>query len=147
MRSDGLLESRRGLEHLFEGLLGSGSRDWPVGGYNVPTDVFRTEESLVVRMDLPGVDPNDVEVTVQENILLIDGRREMPLDPAKVQFLRRGAFYGDFTQRLSLGQGLDTDRIEARFENGVLELVIPYTEEVQPKRISISVGDQAALTQ
>jgi HSP20 family protein len=146
MRPSSVIETRRGLDDLLERLLGSGLPEWPAG-YTVPTDVFRTEDSLVVRMDMPGVDPEDVEVTVQENVLLINGTREFPRDAEKVQFLRRGSFYGDFTQRLSLGQGLDTDKIRARFDRGVLELTIPYTEEIQPKKISISVGDQAELTQ
>ena len=146
MRPASLMETRRGLDDLFERLLGSGATEWP-GSYSVPTDVFRTEDSLVIRMDMPGVDPDAVEVTVQENVLLVNGRRDFPRDPEQVQFLRRGSFYGDFTQRLSLGRGLDTDNIDARFDRGVLELTIPYTPEVQPKRISISVGDQAALTE
>ena len=146
MRPASINETRRGLDDLFERLLGSGPTEW-AGGYSVPTDVFRTENSLVIRMDLPGVDPDAVEVTVQENVLLVNGRRDFPRDAETVQFLRRGTYYGDFTQRLSLGRGLDTDNIDARFDEGVLELTIPYSPEVQPKRISISVGDQAALTQ
>lgn len=146
MRPASLMETRRGLDDLLERLMGSAPTEWP-GGYTVPTDVFRTEDSLVVRMEMPGVDPEDVEVTVQENVLLVNGRRDFPRDPEKVQFLRRSSFYGDFTQRLSLGQGLDTDKINAHFDRGVLELTIPYLAEVQPKRISISVGDKALMTQ
>jgi HSP20 family protein len=116
------------------------------GGFDVPTDVFHTENELVIRMDLPGVKPDDVDVTVQENVLVINGRREFPFDGEKVRFLRRGTFYGDFAQRVQLGKGLELERIAARYDNGVLELRIPYAEEVQPRRISIEVGDKAALS-
>lgn len=145
MRPDRLLESQRELDDLFGRMLGRSAPDWPVGGYSVPTDVFRTENSLVVRLDLPGVNPDDVDVTVQENVLLINGRRDFPRDTEELHFLQRGTFYGEFTQRLSLGRGLEVDKIRARFDNGVLELSIPYSESVQPKKISIAVGDREAL--
>ena len=119
---------------------------WPSGGYSVPTDVFHTEDRLVIRMDLPGVDPDEVEVTVQENNLLINGRRRFPFEADKVRFTRRGTFYGDFTQRVALGKGLDVEQIGARFENGVLEVAIPYAAEVQPRKIEIDVSSQKALT-
>ena len=113
---------------------------WPAGGYSVPTDVFHTDDRLVIRMDLPGVDPDDVEVTVQESTLLINGKRTFPFEADEVRFVRRGTFYGDFTQKVALGKGLDVERISAHYDNGVLELTIPYSAEVQPKRISIQKG-------
>ena len=135
------------LDEVFNRFFGSelASR-WPAGGFQVPTDVFHSEDKLVIRMDLPGVRPDEVDVTVQENVLVINGKRQFPYDGDKVRFLRRGTFYGDFAQRVQLGKGLDVERIEARFDNGVLELTLPYKEEVQPKKISISVGDKAALS-
>jgi HSP20 family protein len=119
---------------------------WPTGGYSVPTDVFHTEDRLIIRMDLPGVDPDEVEVTMQENTLLINGRRRFPFEADKVRFTRRGTFYGDFTQRVSLGKGLDVEQINARFDNGVLEVVIPYAAEVQPRKIAIDTSTNKALT-
>ena len=127
------------FERFFRGM-GESSPVWS-GGYSVPTDIFHADDRLVIRMDLPGVDADDVEVTVQENSLVVNGKRDFPFDADSVRYVRRGAFYGDFTQRVSLGRGLDTDKIGARFDNGVLELTIPYTAEVQPKRISIQTGN------
>jgi HSP20 family protein len=54
-----------------------------------------------------------------------------------VRFARRGSFYGDFTQRVTLGKGLDVERISASYDNGVLQLTIPYSEEVQPRKIEV----------
>ena len=117
---------------------------WPVGGYNVPTDVVHTDGSHVIRMELPGVDPDDVELTVQENNLVINGTRRFPYDAESVRFVRRGTFYGDFTQRIGLGKGLNVEAIKAHYDNGVLVLSIPYAEEAQPKKISIEVGQGGA---
>jgi HSP20 family protein len=119
---------------------------WPAGGFNVPTDVFHTDDRLVIRMELPGVNPDDVDVTIQENVLLINGTRKFPFDADKVRFVRRGTFYGDFTQKVALGKGLNTEGIGANYENGVLEVTIPYAEEVQPKKISIELGSNKALS-
>lgn len=119
---------------------------WPSGGYSVPTDVFHTEDRLVIRMDLPGVDPDEVEVTVQESTLLINGRRRFPFEADKVRFTRRGTFYGELTQRVALGKGLDVEQISARFDNGVLEVAIPFAAEVQPRKIAIETSENKALT-
>jgi HSP20 family protein len=144
MRVNNLATGRGDFEELM-GRLFSDSRSnlWPQGGYEVPTEVFRTSEQIVVRMDLPGVNPEDVEVTMQESTLVINGKREFPFKADEVQFIRRGTFYGDFTQRVSLGKGLNTDEINARYDNGVLEFSIPFAAEVQPKRIEIEVGKES----
>lgn len=129
-------------EDIFQRFFGiEPSRVWPSGGYSVPTDIYRSSDRMVVRMDLPGVSPEDVEVTSQENVLVINGKRDLPVTEENVQFLRRGMFYGEFTERITLGRGLDIEKISARFDNGVLELSIPYAQEVRPRKISIDVGD------
>jgi HSP20 family protein len=136
----------RDLDEVWGRFFGSeGSPAWQNGGFNVPTDVFHTEDRLVIRMDLPGVSHEDVEVTVQENTLLINGSRKFPYDAEKTRFVRRGSFYGDFTQKVALGKGLNLEEISAHYDNGVLELTIPYAEEIQPKRISIETGSAKAL--
>ncbi|MDQ4145153.1 MAG: Hsp20/alpha crystallin family protein [Actinomycetota bacterium] len=147
MRPNGLSENRRSFEDLVNSFWGSSpAMQWPTTAHDVPTDVFHADDKLVIRMDLPGVNPDDVEVTVQENVLLINGNRRFNWDAEKVRFVRRGSFYGDFTQRVAIGKGLDLEKINARFDNGVLELVIPYAEEIQPKKISIEVGSQKELS-
>lgn len=141
MRLQALLDS----PELFERFFGSDpAGNWPSGGYQVPMDIFRTDDRVVVRMDLPDTNPSDVEVTVQEGWLLVNGTRRFPYDADKVRFVRRGTFYGDFTQRVALGKGLNSDAMTANYNNGVLELTIPFAEEVQPKRIEIKQG-QAQL--
>lgn len=145
MRLAPFIQSRDDVDEMFDRFFGpSASRP---ASYDVPTDVFHTSDALVIRMDLPGVEPNAVEVAVQDNVLLINGSRPFPYADDKVRFVRRGTFYGDFTQRVMLGKGLNVDAVVARFDKGVLEVRIPYAEEVQPRKISIEVGnDQAQLS-
>jgi HSP20 family protein len=129
---------------LFERFFGSDPAQQTQ--WQVPVDVFRSDEELVIRMDLPDVNPDEVELTAHEGALVINGTRRFPYDADKIRFIRRGTFYGDFTQRVALGKGLDTEKISAHYTNGVLELKIPFLEEVQPRRIAIQKSDQAALS-
>ena len=141
MRLGTFTNGRSDIDDLFGRVFGIESPStWTTGGYRVPTDVFHSDERLVIRMDLPGVRPDDVDVTVQENTLIVNGTRSFPDEGREARFMRRGIFYGDFTQRVALGKGLDVERITASSDNGVLELTIPYSEEVQPKKIAIDFG-------
>jgi HSP20 family protein len=146
MRLSTLANGRTDLDELWQRFFGEapGARPmWHEGGYEVPTDVFHADGSLVIRMDLPEVKSEDVEVAIQENVLLINGSRKFPYDADSVRFVRRGTFYGDFTQRVALGKGLDTEKVTARWIDGVLELRIPYAEEVKPRKIDIEFGASA----
>jgi HSP20 family protein len=116
------------------------------GGYDVPTDIFSLDDKVVVRLDLAGVDPDDVELTTQQSSIVVNGRRDFPYAASKVRFLARGMFHGHFTKRINLGAGLKLDSVKARYDNGVLELTIPFREEVQPKRIQIESSGDKALT-
>lgn len=142
MRLAPFMETKAEMDELFDRMMNGGSRLTMMrGNHEVPTDVFHTEEGLVIRMDLPGVDASSVDVTVQDNVLVINGTRGFPYEGDKVRFLRRGAFYGDFTQRVVLGKGLKLDEIRASFDSGVLELKVPFAEEIQPRKIDIEVGN------
>ncbi len=142
----GTIANGRDVDDVFQRFFGSEVAPNPGwSGFNVPTDVFHSGDQLVIRMDLPGVNPDDVEVTVQESTLLINGKRSFPHDVEGIRFVRRGTFYGDFTQKVALGKGLDLEQISAHYDNGVLELTIPYSAEVQPKKISIQRGNDKAL--
>ena len=137
----GPLAAGREFDDLFQRFFSGTDSPAPAwSGFTVPTDVFHVDDRLVIRLDLPGVAPENVDVTVQESNLVINGKRDFPYDAESVRFMRRGTFYGDFTQKVALGKGLDLESIKASFDNGVLELTIPYSPEVQPRKISIEVG-------
>ena len=141
MRLAPFIDNRADVDEMFNRFFGDTSGPARSTGFEVPTDILHTEDRLVIRMDLPGVDPEAVDVSVQENILLINGHRPFPFDADKVRFVKRGSFYGDFTQRIALGKGLDLGQIHARYDGGVLELSVPYAEEVQPRKISIDFSN------
>jgi HSP20 family protein len=142
MRLGPFIQARDDMDEVFERFFGGGPSGVRSNGYDVPTDVFHTKEALMIRMDLPGVDPDKVDVTVQENVLIINGSRPFPYEGQDIRWVRRGTFYGDFTQRVVLGKGLKLDAIKAAYDSGVLELTIPYAEEVQPRKIAIDITSQ-----
>lgn len=104
-----------------------------------PMDVYREGDRFVVHVDLPGVNPDSVDVTVEKNVLSIRAERSWPRreDQEVIVNERR---QGTFTRRLFLGEGLDTDRIEARYTNGVLTVVIPVAERAKARRIAVTSG-------
>ena len=116
---------------------------WPVGGYDIPVDIFATEDKVVVCLELAGVKADDLDVSFHDDALVVTGLRRFDWDTDEVRFLRRGIFYGEFTRHVALPKGLKRDDVEARYEDGILELTIPVAEEVKPKRISIGTGRKA----
>lgn len=146
MRLSPYTGTRADVDEMFNRFFGDSLDPARSTGHEVPTDILHAEDQLVIRMDLPGVDPEKVDVSVQENVLLVNGTRPFPFDADKVRFVKRGAFYGDFTQRIALGKGLDLEKISARYDSGVLILTVPYAEEVQPKKISIDFSGSSQRT-
>ena len=106
----------------------------------VPMDAYRLGDTFLVHLDLPGVDPDGVEVTVEKNVLTITAERQRPRREG-VELLVGERPHGRFTRQLFLGDGLDTDRIEARYDAGVLTVSVPVAEASKPRRVDVSVGE------
>lgn len=103
-------------------------------------DVDEEEDSYIVSVDLPGVRKDDVNIEVQGNQLVITGERKRAREGKEGSIRRMEKRYGKFQRVLTLPEGTDADRIEAHFENGVLQLAIPKSERVKPKKITIGEG-------
>lgn len=107
-------------------------------------DAFRQGDTITVRLDLPGVDRDSIDITVEKNQLIVSAERSWkPDDDTQVVAAERPQ--GSFTRTLLLGDGLDTDRIDADYEHGVLTLSIPVAETAKPRKISVGSSSQAAL--
>jgi HSP20 family protein len=113
-----------------------------VTGFTPPVDVVETQDEYLVKLDLPGVKADDVNVEVNENVLSISGSRVVE-ETGQAQLVERP--YGSFVRTLTLPQGVDSDSIEAGYQDGVLELRIPKPAEQKPKRIAIGATGQRAI--
>jgi HSP20 family protein len=103
----------------------------------MPMEAFRRGDEFYVALDLPGVDPDDVDVTVERNVVTIHARRR-PLRSENDEVIVDERPSGEFTRQLFLGENLDATRVEADFDRGVLTLRIPVAEESKPRKVEIS---------
>ncbi|AXH37407.1 Hsp20/alpha crystallin family protein [Humibacter sp. BT305] len=102
----------------------------------MPMDLYRQGETYVLTADLPGIDPGSIDVDVDGQLLTI--RAERTLRGAEgVKWITRERSGGSFLRQLSLGDGLDVERISASYENGVLSVVIPVSERAKPRKIAV----------
>jgi len=133
MRSDPF----RDLDRLTQQVLGTRTR--PAG---MPMDAYREDDQFIINFDLPGVDVSSVDLTVEKTVLTVTAERQwQPRDNQQVVAAERPQ--GNFSRQLFLGEGLDPDRVEARYENGVLTVVIPIAEQAKPRKVEIASGDSA----
>lgn len=108
----------------------------------VPMDAFRRGDTFHVLFDVPGVDPSTVELTVEKNVLTVKAERSWTREDGD-EVIAAERPRGTFTRQLFLGDSLDTGRIDARVEHGVLHLTIPVAEAAKPRRVEIQANGHA----
>lgn len=128
----------RELDRLTEETLGSRNRSSAM-----PMDAYRSGDRFFVAVDLPGVDPSSIDITVEKNVLTLRAERTSPRQDGQ-EWVVAERRQGTFTRQLFLGDTLDTDAIDARYEHGVLTLEIPVAEKAKPRRVEVAVGDSGA---
>jgi HSP20 family protein len=106
-------------------------------GY-VPLDLYETDDAVVARATLPGVKPEDLEITVSGDTLTIRGERQHEEKEKKQNYYRQESWHGTFARSVALPTQVNADRAEAVFENGVLKLTIPKAESAKPKTIKVT---------
>ena len=127
----------RDFDRLTQQVLGTPSR--PAA---MPIDAYRHGDEFVVEFDLPGVDTDSIDLTVEKNVLTVHAqRRRSGLDGVELLVGERPQ--GTFSRQLFLGDGLDTDRIDANSADGVLTLRLPVAEKAKPRRVPINHADTA----
>lgn len=100
-------------------------------------DAFKSGDAYQVRMDLPGIDEDSLEITAENNTLTVRARRETDA-PKGAEFLMRERPVGTFARQMVLGDGLDVESVSADYRNGVLTVTIPVAEHAKPRRIPIA---------
>lgn len=136
-----LLSLRQAMDRLFEeSFVNPGT--WQFGdGQLVPMDVAASDGEIVVEAILPGVKPDEVDITVEGNALTITGDTTTTASQAEGSVLLKEIRRGRFSRTLTLPDGLEPDKATATFEDGVLTLRIPKAEQAKPRQIKITSGD------
>jgi HSP20 family protein len=125
----------RDVDRLAQSLFGLGTTARPT---TMPLDAWRSGEEFVVELDLPGVDPASIDVDVERNVLTV--RAERPVRANDAELLNAERPRGVFSRQLFLGDALDTDKVSASYELGVLRLRIPVAEKAKPRKVEVQVA-------
>jgi HSP20 family protein len=122
----------RDLDRLSDAVFGTTSR--PAA---MPMDAYRHDGRFVVNLDLPGVDADSIDLTVEQNVLTIHAERRAPMDDGAERVVGERT-YGTFSRQLFLGETLDVESLTADYDAGVLTIEIPVAEQAKPRRIQIN---------
>jgi len=122
------------MNRLFSGFSATATRDFP------PINIWLGENSVVVTAELPGVTHDDVNLSLQEDVLTLAGKREPETQEQNLSWQRRERAYGTFSRAVQLPFRVDPEKVQARFNNGVLEIELQRLEADRPKKIEIRVA-------
>jgi HSP20 family protein len=118
----------------------SASQESNLTAWAPAVDIHENEHELVVKADLPGIEPKDLDIRVENNILTIRGERKFEKKVNEDSYLRVERAYGSFSRSFSLANTVNADGIKADYQDGVLSLTVPKREEAKPKQIKVTVG-------
>lgn len=107
------------------------------GAWIPAMDVLETEDRFVVKLELAGIEPDDVEVAVEDSTLSVSGTREFSTETNEENYHRVERRYGSFSRSITLPQTVDTEKVEASFDKGVLTVEVPKVERAKPKKIQV----------
>ena len=126
------------VSRLFDSFLADspGKTQWAPA-----VDVRETDKEYFVRMDLPGLEPNDVKVAVFEDTLTVSGERREASESKDVKWHHVERYHGAFERRFQLGKAVQADKVSAGYRNGVLEIRVPKAEQAKPRDIQIQVSN------
>jgi HSP20 family protein len=131
----------RVMERFFEEPFFSGAPTWSQqrngGAWNLALDVAEDADAYTVKASVPGINPDDIEITLTDNVLTIKGETKTERENKETNWHVRERRYGSFMRSVTLPATVDADKVEATNEHGVLTLRLPKAETVKPKRISI----------
>jgi HSP20 family protein len=133
------------INRVFGDMVGRAGEESNLTPWAPTVDIYETEHELVVKADLPEVNPQDLDIRVENNILTIRGERKFENKVNEENYLRVERAYGSFSRSFSLANSVKSDAIRADYQNGVLTLSIPKREEAKPKQIKVNVGTQQAM--
>src|SRR3984893_1006653 len=131
------------INHLFGDAMGRTGQESNLTPWAPAVDIYETEHELVVKADLPDVNPQDLDIRVENNVLTIRGERKFEQKVNEDNYLRIERAYGSFSRSFSLANSVNSEAIKADYQNGVLTLNIPKREEAKLKQIKVNVGAPA----
>lgn len=131
---------RRSFDEIFDQMLGERPTARPFAAAHMPAiESFVESGNFVVRADLPGIDPKDVEITVSGNLLQIRGHRESASESRERDYYHREVRYGEFERSIQLPDGITGGDVKASYKSGILELRAPLPKESKPRKVTVTI--------
>jgi HSP20 family protein len=135
-----LVATRQAFNSLFNRTFAQffGGGAAPGAGTWIPAvDIYETDDKLILKAELPGVDPNEVAVSVDGNTLRLKGQRKLDAEVQDENYIVMERDHGSFSRSFALPSSIDRDKVHAEYKNGVLTLTLPKREEAKPKTIKV----------
>jgi len=124
----------------------SGETELMRGAWSPNVDIFENKDQIVLEAELPGMKPEDVDISIENNVLTIHGERKFEKKDEGDNYHRIERSYGSFTRSFTLPPTVSSENVDATFENGILRLTLAKREEAKPKRIEIKAAKQLDAT-
>ncbi len=139
-----LVSLRDAMDRLFEESFVRPRARWlaPVGAETLAVDMYETDDAIVVKSAIPGVEPKDIDISITSDTLTIKGETKTEEEVKEKGYIHRERRYGSFCRSLTIPLPVVADKAEAEFENGVLTLTLPKAEEIKPKAIKVKAKEK-----
>jgi len=121
-------------------MAGLGNPSRFLSGWNPALDVYEDKDNLFVKVELPGLKKEQIDISLHDGILNISGERKSEEKHEEAEVYRAERFYGRFQRSVTLPTPVAADKVKAQYQNGVLTVTLPKTEEAKPKHIDVNVG-------
>ena len=129
------------FDESYRGARGDNADEWALGGSWAPAvDIYEQDGNIVMKAELPGVDPKAVDIRLENNTLTLRGERKLDKEVKQDNYHRVERSYGVFSRSFTLPTVVDQGNIKAEYRDGVLQLTLPKREEAKPRQIQINVG-------
>lgn len=140
-----MMSLRSAMDRLFDSVFFGTPWEWQPFSEELPLDVVETDNEFIVKASIPGINPDDLDITYSGRTLTIKGETKAEEEKEGQHYHLRERRYGSFSRSLTLPTPVQADAIEAHYEAGVLTLKLPKTEEVKPKRITVRSAEKPQM--
>ena len=129
------------MNRLFDDFFGRPitRREWTEKVWSPCVDMSETKDNIIINAEIPGMNKEDVKVSVQDNALTLSGERKQEKEEKNADYHRIEGSYGSFSRSFTLPTPVQPDKVKATYKDGILKITLPKTEEVKPKEVPISV--------
>jgi len=133
------------MNRLFRDTQGGQEEALTTTTFAPPVDVYEDEHNIMLKIEVPGIDEKDIDVRIENNTLTVHGERKFEKEEKEENYRRVERQYGSFTRTFTLPTTVDSDKVEADYDKGVLKIKLAKKAEAKPKQIKVNVGSAKAI--